>query len=152
MKISIASDHGGLTLKTILIDHLTDQGFEVINRGCHSKDALDYPLYASLVCRDVQESDDTYGILCCGTGIGMSIAVNKHPGIRAAVLSDVFSARATKEHNNTNVICLGERVIGPFLAALIVDTWLGSEFQSGRHQTRLNLVREIEVRGGLING
>lgn len=152
MKISIASDHGGLTLKTILIDHLTAQGHEVINRGCHSKDALDYPLYASLVCRDVQESENTYGILCCGTGIGMSIAANKHPGIRAAVLSDVFSAKATKEHNNTNVICFGERLIGPFLAALIADTWLGSDFQAGRHQTRLNLVREIEVRGGLVHG
>lgn len=149
MKISIASDHGGLALKQALIRHLQKKQVAVTDRGCHTIHGLDYPMYAAMVAEDVRGKRDTYGILCCGTGIGMSIAANKHHGIRAAVVTDVFSAIATKEHNDTNILCLGERVVGPGLATMIVDKWLESDFQGGRHQARISLINQIERTGGI---
>lgn len=113
--------------------------------GVNSKTSVDYPDYAKKVCERVRQSEDNKGILVCGTGIGMSIAANKLPDIRAAVVGDCFSAQATREHNNTNVLCLGQRVIGEGLALKIVDIWLNTEFQGGHHQLRLDKVKAFEV-------
>lgn len=140
MKISIAADHGGYLLKQEIIKHLTEKNIEVIDYGTNSPKSVDYPEYSYKVCDDVVAGKTDYGILVCGTGIGMSIAANKTPGIRAALVGDVFSARATRSHNNTNVLCLGERVTGKDLALLIVDTWLDTDFSGGRHQRRIDLL------------
>lgn len=136
-KIVIANDHGGVQLKQAIIKHLASDDYEVIDYGVSSFDSVDYPDYAKKVGLEIQLGHADLGILCCGTGIGMSIAANKMKDIRAAVVSDTFSAKATREHNNTNVLCLGERVIGEGLALLIVDTWLQATFQKGRHEQRV---------------
>ena len=140
MKISIGSDHGGYELKQEIIAHLTKRGILVEDKGCFSTDSCDYPVYAKLVCNDVRTKNSNLGILICGTGIGMSMAANKEEGIRAALCHDVFSAKATKEHNNANVLCLGARVIGPGLAELIVDTFVDTPFSNAeRHTRRINM-------------
>jgi len=144
VKISIGSDHGGLQLKREIIKMLLSTGIEVLDRGCDNETSVDYPDFAHLVCSDVQANVASRGILVCGTGIGMSIAANKHAGIRAALCHDTFSARATREHNDSNVLCLGQRVIGPGLALDIVSTWLSHDFSGGRHQTRLNKIAQLE--------
>ena len=133
MKISIGCDHGGYELKEYIKENLLYKGIEVIDMGTNSTESV-----------DVQEKVSDLGILCCGTGIGMSIAANKFKGIRAAVVSDCFSAKATREHNNTNIICLGERVVGKGLALRIVDEWINAEFQGGRHEKRLKMIEKIE--------
>lgn len=138
MKIAIANDHGGKRLKDAIVAHLTSQGIDIINLGTDQTESVDYPNYAKKVGTMITEKKADLGILCCGTGIGMSIAANKLPGIRAAVVSDPFSAQATREHNHSNVLCLGERVIGEGLALLIVDTWLKADPQAGRHLERVN--------------
>lgn len=143
MKISLASDHGGLALKREIMRSL-QQGHEVIDRGCYTEDSVDYPDYAEIVCADVVSGLAERGILVCGTGIGMAIAANKHVGIRAALCHDTFSARATREHNNTNVLCLGQRVIGTGLALDVVDMWIGGVFAGGRHQLRVDKLTRIE--------
>lgn len=140
MKISIAADHGGYLLKQEIIKHLTEKNIEVMDYGTNSPKSVDYPEYSYKVCGDVVAGKTDYGVLVCGTGIGMSIAANKTPGIRAALVGDVFSAQATRSHNNTNVLCLGERVTGKDLALLIVDTWLDTDFSGGRHQRRIDLL------------
>lgn len=144
MKIALGCDHGGLKLKEAIKKHLICRNIEVKDFGTYSSDSVNYPDYALKVSTSVISKECDLGILCCGTGIGMSIAANKCKGIRAAVVGDCFSAKATREHNNTNVLCLGERVIGEGLALTIVDTWLDAEFQLGRHMERLALVEEIE--------
>lgn len=144
MKIAIASDHGGYRLKEAVKEHLISSGIEVIDYGCHSKDSVDFPDYAKLVGESIVKGENGLGILCCGTGIGMSIAANKIKGIRAAVVGDVFSAKATREHNNSNILCLGERVTGEGLACLIVDTWLNAEFLGGRHSNRIDGITKLE--------
>ncbi|PTQ83963.1 ribose-5-phosphate isomerase [Trichococcus patagoniensis] len=144
MKIAIASDHGGYELKQAIISHLSDKGFEISDFGVDtSAVSVDYPHYAKKVAHAIINNEATSGILVCGTGIGMSIAANKVPGIRAAVVGDVFSARATKEHNNANIICLGQRVLGEGTALMIVDEWLSSDFLGDRHQTRIDLIEEV---------
>ncbi|MHC5230087.1 ribose 5-phosphate isomerase B [Enterococcus sp. LJL99] len=145
MIIAIANDHGGFYLKETIVRHLNENGFTVLDLGTKTAiESADYPDYAQLVSEKVIENQANLGILCCGTGIGMSISANKVPGIRAAVVSDVFSAQATKAHNNTNVLCLGERVIGEGLALMIVDTWLNATFEQGRHQRRVDKISALE--------
>ncbi|WP_318507692.1 ribose 5-phosphate isomerase B [Bacillus sp. T3] len=146
MKLAIGCDHGGFQLKEAIKKHLEQKNIEVEDYGTYSKDSVNFPVYATKVGHAVTSGTSDLGILCCGTGIGMSIAANKIDGVRAAVVSDTFSAQATREHNNSNVLCLGERVVGEGLALLIVDTWLNAGFQGGRHQERIDQVTEIEKR------
>ena len=145
--VVIASDHGGFRLKQHVIEHLRSLGVVVQDLGPESSVRCDYPDYANLVCTAVQSApESTLGVLVCGTGIGMSMTANKHAGIRAAVVSDAFSAKATREHNDCNVLCLGERVVGPGLACTLVETWLTAEFEGGRHQNRLDKMMAFDNR------
>lgn len=144
MKIAIASDHGGFALKAELIDHLTAGGYECVDCGTHSADSCDYPDYAAKVCAAVTGGECELGILLCGTGIGMSMAANKHKGIRCALCGDCFSAEMTRRHNNANVLAMGARVTGPELAFRIADTFLAAPFDGGRHQRRVDKVMAIE--------
>ncbi|WP_099222983.1 ribose 5-phosphate isomerase B [Listeria costaricensis] len=146
MKITIGADHGGRKLKDAIVRHLEEKGITMTDIGTYSDDSVDFPSYAEEVSERVIRGEADLGILCCGTGIGMSIAANKISGIRAAVVSDCFSAQATREHNNSNVLCLGERVIGESLALRIVDTWLEAEFLGGRHKRRLDLLEKLEQK------
>ena len=138
MKIAIGADHGGYSLKEILIDDLKSSGYDLEDLGTYSTDSVDYPDFSQKVCNQVTQGQADLGILICGTGIGMSIAANKHQGIRAALCGDVYSAKLTRQHNNSNVLCLGARVIGDELAKMIVHTWLDAEFEGGRHQGRID--------------
>lgn len=142
MKIAIANDHGGIELKKTLVAYFEKQGIPYTDFGVSTSNSVDYPGYAKIVCKEVLADKDTLGILCCGTGIGMSIAANKVKGIRAAVVGDVFSAQATREHNHSNVLCLGERVTGPGLAVLITETWLNATPLDGRHQNRVDQLED----------
>lgn len=146
MKIAIGSDHGGYELKEAIKTHLEEKGIYIEDFGTDSTASTDYPDFARKVGEAVVSNEFDYGILICGTGIGMSIAVNKIPGVRCALLSDCFSAKATKEHNNANIISLGQRVLGEGLALDIVDTWLNTEFEGGRHQKRIDKITEIEEK------
>ncbi|MGO1492647.1 MAG: ribose 5-phosphate isomerase B [Ruoffia tabacinasalis] len=142
MNIAIGADHGGFSLKEKVVKHLQEEGHEVVDKGTYSEDSVDFPDYSKQVTKAIQDESVELGILICGTGIGMSIAANKQKGIRAALCGDVFSAKATREHNNTNVLCLGARVTGDSLALMIVDTWLNAEFEGGRHIKRLAKLEE----------
>lgn len=142
--IAIACDHGGYELKLAIIEHLTKKGFEVKDFGCDSPSSVDYPDYAYPVAKSVVNGEAEKGILICGTGIGMSIAANKVKGIRCALCSDTFSAHATREHNDSNILAMGARVVGLNLALDIVDTWLGAEFMGDRHATRIAKITKIE--------
>ena len=144
MKIIIGSDHGGIHLKEVLKQHLAERGIEVHDAGTYTEESCDYPDIALQVCRAVTAGDGDRGVLVCGTGIGMSMAANKVKGIRAALCGDVFSAIMSREHNDANVICLGERVLGPGLAVCIMDAWLDTEFAGGRHARRVNKTMMIE--------
>ncbi len=146
MKIAIGSDHGGLRLKKEVIKHLEKKNIEVRDYGTYTEDSCDYPDFAEKVAEAVVAKEYDYGILICGTGIGISISANKIPGIRAALCSDTFSAHATREHNNANVLAMGERVVGTGLALDIVDAFLGSTFEGGRHENRVNKIMEIEKK------
>ncbi len=140
MKIAIGCDHGGYTLKLEVVNHLKERGFEVEDMGCDSEQSCDYPIYAKKVTDIVISKKADLGILICGTGIGMSMAANKTEGIRAALCHDTFSAEATKEHNNANVLCMGARVIGPGLALKIVDTFIDTPFSNDeRHIRRISM-------------
>ena len=142
--IYIGSDHGGYTLKLEIIEHLRERGFEVVDIGCDSEASCDYPIYAKKVTDAIIDGSADKGILVCGTGIGMSMAANKVSGIRAALCHDVFSAQATREHNNANILCLGARVVGPGLALMIVDTFLDTAFSNDeRHVRRLKLYNAL---------
>lgn len=144
MKIALGSDHAGLKLKKEIIEHLKEKDIEFKDLGTDTKESCDYPDYAKKVAIQVADKNYDLGILICGTGIGISIAANKVPGIRAALCSDTFSAHASREHNNANILALGERVVGVGLALDIVDTFLNSEFQGGRHQKRVDKISDIE--------
>ena len=147
MKVAIGCDHGGFDLKTDIIEYLKKQGKEVTDFGTYNRDSCDYPDYAVPVCEAVLSGKADFGILICGTGIGMSISANKINGIRCALLGDVFSAKATRAHNNTNVMALGGRGTGPGLALEIVDAFLGTEFSGAvRHVNRINKVMNLEKR------
>ena len=144
MKIAIGSDHGGLRLKKDVINHLEKKGIEVKDFGTYTEESCDYPDYARAVGKAVVAKEYDFGILICGTGIGISIAANKIPGVRAALCCDTFSAHATREHNNSNILAMGERVVGPGIALDIVDTFLGAKFEGGRHENRVNKITDIE--------
>jgi len=149
--IAIASDHAGRETKDEIVDVLRDLGFEVSDMGVNSDQSVDYPDYGVLVAGAVSEGQFKKGVLVCGTGVGMSILANKFPGVRAALVSDVYTSRMVKEHNNANILVLGGRMVGKELAAEIVRVWLCAEFQGGRHQRRLDKITEIEkktMKGG----
>ena len=143
-KIVLGCDHGGFGLKAKIVDHLNSRGYEVVDVGTYSTDSCNYPDYAHKVCEVIQSGECALGILICGTGIGMSMAANKHKGIRAAVCENTFSARMTRMHNDANVLCLGERVVGPGLACDLVDAFLDAEFAGERHVARVNILKELD--------
>ena len=145
MKIGLGSDHGGYNLKEEIKKHLESNRIECVDFGTENGvDAVDYPIYGEKVAKAVVNKDVDYGILCCGTGIGISLAANKVKGIRCAVVSDTFSAKMSKAHNNANMLSLGERVIGKGLALEIVDAWINTEFEGERHLRRVNMLNDIE--------
>jgi ribose 5-phosphate isomerase B len=146
LKIAISSDHGGNKLRKEIMDLLTELGISYEDFGPQTDDSVDYPDYARPVAEGVQSGKFDRGILICGTGIGISIAANKFKGIRCALVHDVFSAKATRCHNDSNVLAMGERVIGPGLAREIVATWLNTDFEGGRHTKRVDKITEIEAK------
>ncbi|QNG60133.1 ribose 5-phosphate isomerase B [Bacillus sp. PAMC26568] len=146
MKVAIASDHGGLNLRKEIKQLMGEMNIAYEDFGCECETSVDYPDYALPVAEKVASGDFDRGILICGTGIGMSIAANKVKGIRCALVHDTFSAKATREHNNSNMLAMGERVIGPGLAREIAKIWLTAEFEGGRHETRVNKISEIEQK------
>ncbi|MDL4839157.1 ribose 5-phosphate isomerase B [Aquibacillus rhizosphaerae] len=146
MKVILASDHGGINLSKEIATLLTDLKIEFEDIGCNCADSVDYPDYGIPAAERVANGEFDKGILICGTGIGMSIAANKVKGIRCALVHDVFSAKATREHNDSNMLAMGERVIGAGLAGEIVQTWLGTEFLGGRHANRIGKVSEYETK------
>ncbi len=139
-KIFFASDHAGLELKRALIERSSATGHEVRDFGTDNADSCDYPDFAHALCEALKSSPEALGVLVCGTGIGMSISANRHAHIRAALCGDLFSAQATREHNNANVLCLGSRVTGPGLAEKIFEVFVGTEFEGGRHQRRIDKI------------
>lgn len=146
-RIFIGADSAGYALKKEVIPYLTEKGYEVIDCGTDSAASCHYPLFANAVCEKVKaDLNGSFGILICGTGIGMSMCANKHKGIRAALCSDTYSARMTRAHNDANLLCLGARVIGSCLALDIIDAFLGADFEGGRHQTRVDMMMDIEKK------
>ena len=144
MKIAIACDHGGYLLKQDILIWLEENDIDYEDFGCYSTESVDYPVFAERAARAVAAGECDKGIVICTTGIGVSIAANKVPGIRAANCHDVFSAQMAREHNDANILTMGERVIGPGLAALILDTWLKTEFAGGRHARRVGKMTAYE--------
>lgn len=144
MKVAIASDHGGLRIKEEIKALLDELQLSYEDFGCHCEDSVDYPDYALPVGKKVASGEFDRGILICGTGIGMSIAANKIKGVRCALVHDLFSAKATREHNDSNVLAMGERVIGPGLAKEIARVWLQTPFEGGRHEKRVQKICKIE--------
>jgi ribose 5-phosphate isomerase B len=146
MRIAIGSDHAGFNLKMEIIKHLEEKGYEVKDYGTYKKESCDYSDFGNAVAEAVVSSEADKGIIVCGTGIGISIAANKVPGIRAAHCTDTFTARSCRQHNDANILALGERVTGVGLALDIVDSFLTSDFEGGRHATRVNKISEIEKK------
>ncbi|MDY3973841.1 MAG: ribose 5-phosphate isomerase B [Veillonella caviae] len=144
MKVAIGADHGGFRLKEAIKPVLDSLGVEYKDFGTHSEDSVDYPDISAPVAQAVAIGEYDRGILICGTGIGIGIAANKVPGIRAALCHDTFSAHASREHNNANILTMGERVIGPGLASDIVKIWLTTEFEGGRHERRIAKISALE--------
>lgn len=144
MKIAIACDHGGYRLKEVLKASMIAQGYEVIDFGTNSEDSVDYPDYAYKAAKAVADKECERGVVVCGTGIGVSIVANKVEGIRCALVHDLFSAKATRQHNDTNMIAMGGRVIGEGLALEILNTWLHTDYEGGRHDQRIEKMMAIE--------
>ncbi len=144
MKLALACDHGGFRLKNVIKTELEKQGYEIIDFGCYSEESVDYPDYAYKAAKAVSNGECEKGIVICGTGIGVSITANKVKGIRCALCHDVFSAKATRNHNDSNMLAMGQRVIGEGLALEIVNAWLSSDFEGGRHINRVEKIKEIE--------
>lgn len=142
--IALASDHAGYPLKEALIGHLNARGIDTIDCGTNSTDSCDYPDFAVAGCCKVLDGDADLTILCCGTGIGMSMAANKMKGIRAACCSDAFSAKYTRLHNDANVLCLGARVVGEGLAFELADIFIDSDFEGGKHKRRIDMISSLE--------
>ena len=143
MKIAVANDHGAVELKHEIVKYLEAQGHEVINFGVDVAESVDYPIHGLKVARAVVDGVAERGIALCGTGIGISIACNKVKGIRAVVCSEPFSAKLSRQHNNSNILCMGGRVVGPELAKMIVQEWLDAEFEGGRHKRRTDMLDEM---------
>jgi ribose 5-phosphate isomerase B len=145
MKIAVGCDHGALDLKNAVVEHLQKQGYEVVDFGTHTYDSCDYPDYGAAAAKAVASGECQRGIVLCSTGIGISITANKVKGIRCALLSDLMSARLTREHNDTNMMALGASVVGKPLALELVDTWMNTEFSGvARHARRIEKVMELE--------
>ena len=146
MKIGIGNDHSALELKREVVEHLKAQGHEVVDYGTYTSESCNYPEYGEKVARAIVAGEVERGVLICGTGVGISLAANKVKGIRAAVCSEPVTARLVKQHNNVHIIAFGARIIGVETAKAIVDAYLDAEFQGGRHQTRIDMVMDIENR------
>jgi len=146
MKIGIGNDHVAYKLKLDIAEHLKVLGHEVVDFGHHNEERTDYPIYGESVAKAVVNKEVDCGILICGTGVGISIAANKVNGIRAVVCSEPYSAMLSKQHNNTNILAFGARVVGSELAKMIVDSWLGAEYEADRHAKRVEMIRDIEEK------
>ncbi len=144
MKIAIGNDHTAVELKNHIKEFLENKGYDVTDFGTSSGERTDYPIYGYKVARSVADKKFDFGILICGTGIGISLAANKVKGIRAAVCSEPYSARLTRAHNNANIIAFGARVVGPSMAEMIVEEFLTTEYEGGRHQKRIDMISDIE--------
>ncbi|MEG1887208.1 MAG: ribose 5-phosphate isomerase B [Oscillospiraceae bacterium] len=144
MKIGIGCDHVGFELKHSVVEHLNEKGVEVVDFGTNSVERTDYPIYGEAVARAVVAGECDLGILICGTGVGISISANKVDGIRAVVCSEPYSALLSRQHNNSNILAFGARVVGKDLALMIVDAWLSGVYEGGRHQRRIDLIAKIE--------
>ncbi|MBM7704063.1 ribose 5-phosphate isomerase B [Metabacillus iocasae] len=144
MKVAIASDHGGVNIRQEIMELMKELNIEFEDLGCECGTSVDYPDYAIPVAEKVASGEVDKGILICGTGIGMSIAANKVKGVRCALVHDTFSAKATREHNDSNILAMGERVIGPGLARDIAKIWLTTDFEGGRHENRVNKIKQYE--------
>ena len=144
MKIGIGNDHAALEMKNQVMEYLEEKGYEVINYGTNTPESCNSPEFGEKVVRAVVSGEVDCGILICGTGVGISLAANKVKGVRAVVCSEPYSAKLSKQHNNTNILAFGARVVGIELAKMIIDEWLGAEFEGGRHQTRVDMIMAIE--------
>ena len=144
MKIGIGNDHAALEMKNQVMEYLKEKGYEVINYGTNTPESCNYPEFGEKVGRAVVSGEVDCGILICGTGVGISLAANKVKGVRAVVCSEPYSAKLSKQHNNTNILAFGARVVGIELAKMIIDEWLGAEFEGVRHQTRVDMIMAIE--------
>ncbi|WP_349408831.1 ribose 5-phosphate isomerase B [Pseudalkalibacillus sp. SCS-8] len=147
MKVAIGSDHAGYKIKEDIKEVMDEIGVEYEDVGCNCEDSVDYPDYALPVAEKVSKGEADRGILICGTGIGMSITANKVKGVRCALVHDLFSAKVTRLHNDSNVLAMGERIIGPGLAKEIAKVWLQTEFEGGRHERRVNKIKDVEAMG-----
>ena len=146
MKIGIGNDHSSVEMKQEVVKYLQELGYEVVNYGTDTTESCHYPIYGEKVARAVVAGEVDLGILICGTGVGISLAANKVKGIRAVVCSEPYSAKLSRQHNNTNILAFGARVIGVEMAKMIIDEWLNAEFQGGRHQDRVNMIMAIEEK------
>ena len=144
MKIAIGNDHVAVEMKKHITKYLTDKGYDVVNFGTDSEERTDYPIYGKKVADAVASGEYEYGILICGTGVGISLAANKVKGIRAVVCSEPYSAKLSRQHNNTNILAFGARVIGTATAEMIVDEFLNAKFEGGRHSKRVDMISAIE--------
>ena len=149
--VVLASDHAGYSLKNALRDYLASEGYAVIDAGTDSSASCDSPVYAEKACRILLAGDADLALLVCGTGVGMSLAANKIPGVRAACCSDVYTAKFTRLHNDANALCLGARVLGEGLAREIADIFVSTEFEGGKHARRVDMIRKIEAGGTLLD-
>ena len=145
MKIAIGNDHAAVELKQEIMSYLQEKGYEMTNVGTDTHESFNYPVSGFKVAKMVAGGEVDCGILICGTGVGISLAANKVKGIRCCVCSEPYTAKLSKQHNNTNILAFGARVVGPDLAKMIVDEWLNAEFLGGRHQTRVDMIMEIEA-------
>ena len=146
MRIGIGNDHSALELKAEIIEFLKEKGHEVIDYGTKTSESCDYPVYGEIVGRAVVSKEVDCGILICGTGLGISLAANKVKGVRAAVCSEPYTAKMSRLHNDCNILAFGARVVGAELAKMIVETWLDTDFEGGRHQRRVDLIMDIEEK------
>jgi len=143
MKMIMGSDHGGLALKNAVAEHLKERGYEIVDVGTYTDESVDYPVYGRKAAEAVASGEAPMGIVCCGTGIGISLAANKVKGIRCAVATNTYMAEMTKRHNNANMLALGGRVLSNEEAIAIVDAWLDAEFEGGRHQRRVDMLENM---------
>ena len=144
MKFYIATDHAGVDLKDFTVELLKGKGHDVIDLGPYDKDRVDYPDYATKVCQNVLDNEGSQGILICGSGIGMSMAANRHSGIRAALCHDAYTASVARGHNDANILCFGERIVGRGVAESIIDAWIAAAFEGGRHTQRVAKIEAIK--------
>ena len=146
MKIVIGNDHTAVHIRTVIAAHLRERGYEVEEIGSFSEESSNYPEWGEKTAQKVISGEADLGIAICGTGVGISIACNKVKGIRAVCCSEPYSAKLSRQHNNSNILCFGARVVGDEMAKMIVDSWLDAEFQGGRHQIRVDMIHDIEAR------